>query len=826
METFVGILDDAICFGQKIDTIIETDRDKKKILGKVGNAIRNVNLVLDFISKNKMSVDIEIMHRVLEGLKLLRRDVERVKDIGRFMYLLRRNDCQERLLQEIETVRFHLHSLIVSQINSANGKINSVYGQTQEIERILAQLRDNSDLEEELEDERQQAEELRRQVGVNKLQLQQLHSMGLGTDSELKIALHQAAAERQRQLNNTADSKSKSEALYLQHVIQLLKATAAPSRTLDIPACPISHQPLDYPVILHCTCQRQEEQSPTNKGPPMCPICGQLLHSIHVTPNMTPCEILEANLFPPPPDNDPMVPLAPTHDPQSQLPHHDEVKRDDTHLVVDGFLPSQTSPLFSPGQPLFRYVRWDVWTMEAVHQIDVTLTQFWLLHRHDMQMVQQPSTRHQSSYGPYLGFQDHSLATSMFCPRVPGKRLKTLGHNRPQDDAPAVDVAFGWNRETAKPAPRPPSLPNGLIRAVLANSEFLQVLERLERYFKNQSIQAIFCDSPPSVKLQTLDLVEFSIKFWEAPDDQFCVDIQIRRGDDFKLDNIIRPILDAMRGVEPSTKSQNEAAMNYKKTQEMHVFLKQLVPHQALTDSNLTQQKIVLLHSQLVSPSFSGRASGLDCLIHATDIRCTMAASAREIALMILSGKSAIAQTSEAFEQKCRDIHDVLIQVLVTREFSDDEPWNNEIAESRYPPFVTSRSDVQGFTDNAMISSIQKVLMVLSNSLEVLTCYGVDSGSIRKLFSSFLSQCSGVARKSLASTLTSLMIDGCHQCLAIAYMACRVLRLLSVLHPPLTEELRTDSWIRECVETAFQTGRIRYALLETESLLLLNGIMV
>ena len=211
METFVGILDDAICFGQKIDTIIETDRDKKKILGKVGNAIRNVNLVLDFISKNKMSVDIEIMHRVLEGLKLLRRDVERVKDIGRFMYLLRRNDCQERLLQEIETVRFHLHSLIVSQINSANGKINSVYGQTQEIERILAQLRDNSDLEEELEDERQQAEELRRQVGVNKLQLQQLHSMGLGTDSELKIALHQAAAERQRSDSGATAERQRSD---------------------------------------------------------------------------------------------------------------------------------------------------------------------------------------------------------------------------------------------------------------------------------------------------------------------------------------------------------------------------------------------------------------------------------------------------------------------------------------------------------------------------------------------------------------------------------------------------------------------------------------
>ena len=95
--------------------------------------------------------------------------------------MLQINDCHDRLFPEIETVLLHLQSLIVSQTNTASGKINSVFGQTHEIERILDQCReDKAGLEEQLENERQQeAEELRRQVGANKLQLQSLHSMGL-----------------------------------------------------------------------------------------------------------------------------------------------------------------------------------------------------------------------------------------------------------------------------------------------------------------------------------------------------------------------------------------------------------------------------------------------------------------------------------------------------------------------------------------------------------------------------------------------------------------------------------------------------------------------
>ena len=419
----------------------------------------------------------------------------------------------------------------------------------------------------------------------------------------------------------------------------------------------------------------------------------------------------------------------------------------------------------------------------------------------------------------------------------PGETRKSLIDPKPKDEVPTQNVAYGWNHRSAKPVPYPPFLPDDVIKAVLGNAEFLQVLERLELYFKNQSIQAIFHDSPPSALLQTLDLVELAITFWEAPDNQFYVDIQLCCGEDFKFHNIMHDILDVIHGInKPSTRGPNDAAAKYEKIQKMHLFLEQLVADQGLMDStNPTQQNphqnLLLMHTQVVSRLYSDRASGLDSLIHATDLECTIASHAREAALMILSGKSPVAQTSEPLDQICYDIQDVLIQILVTRDLDSDEVWqnvpvfaeNNVLPEDRYPPFLPSSSEMQGYSESTTMTSIHKVLTILSNSLEVLTFDGFDTRkNIHELLSSFLSRCSGVTGESLASTLVNVMMDGCHQCMAVAYLACRVLRLLSVLYPPFRKELRTNSWIQKCVEKAFQTGRVCHSLLETESLLLLR----
>ena len=419
--------------------------------------------------------------------------------------------------------------------------------------------------------------------------------------------------------------------------------------------------------------------------------------------------------------------------------------------------------------------------------------------------------------------------------RVPDALEDSFDWNQqfPLKSGHTLDVAFGWDHQNVKPAPRPPLPPKDVIKAVLANTEFLHVLKRLETYFKDQSIQAILCNSPPSLELQTLDLIELAITFWEAPDDKFCVDIQKCRGDDFKFRNIMDGILDVIRGVDkPRAIGQNPGVLNYENIRKLNLFLQRVAPQKRLTESrNPREDKFVVVHTQLVSRAYSVRASGLDGLIHATDMRCTMATPAFEAALVVLSGKSPFAQTSEAFDQKCRDIQDVLIQILVRREeFSDDEALKSfkekdEFRESQHPSSVASGLDVQGFTEWTTMSSVHKVLTVLSNSLDVLTYHEEDTPNTRELVSSFLSRCSDVATKRLASTLASLIRDGCHQCLAIAYLACRVLRLLSVLYTPLETEIRADTWIRDCVETAFQTGHVCHSLLERESLLIRDGMM-
>jgi hypothetical protein len=498
------------------------------------------------------------------------------------------------------------------------------------------------------------------------------------------------------------------------------------------------------------------------------------------------------------------------------------------------------------------------------------LITFFLLYRH-MQMLQQrsPGPRLSSDLSPHhLGFRDPSLGESLFYPsekKSPAKRwpaaapleptppVEQIANPAPEEKQKLFkppDVAFGWNRrpepkpkeefgwnrDIAKPSPRPPFLPNGVIKAELSISEFRRVLESLELFFKKESIQATFCDVPPSVKLQTLDLVELVIKFWEALPDHFSVDIQKCRGDNYKFHNIMHRLLEVINGIEkPEIEGKSPEEMDYAIIQEMHSFLEKLAPKPSVDSTNHTERMILLLHMNLKSSSFSLRASGLESFIQATDIRCTIVQHAREAALVVLIGK-APAEFSESLDLKCHEIQEVLIHVLLEREFHGDETWKDSVfgeetvpaekvvAKSSHHPFKKTRSEFQGQYENVMMSSIHKVLTILSNSLEVLTCEKDETWNIPEMISSFLSRCRGAAgEKSLVSTLAKLMMDGCKQCMAVAYLACHVLRLLSSLYPPLQEELRAKS-VRDSIDQALQTGRICHSLLEKESLLLRNGI--
>jgi len=376
--------------------------------------------------------------------------------------------------------------------------------------------------------------------------------------------------------------------------------------------------------------------------------------------------------------------------------------------------------------------------------------------------------------------------------------------------------------------------------------DFIGCLQRLQSFFKKESIQATFCDVPPSVRLQTLDLVELSIKFWKAPDGMFCVDIQKCAGDNFKFHHMMRRIVDVITGVvdKPATDDAENpaAAIDYTKILEMYGVVLENVspttpPPPVMDSTKHTERIIVMVHAQLKSGSFSRRGSALETLTQATDILCTIASHAREVALIVLTGK-APEKLSESLNQQCLEIQEVLLHVLVTREFAGDEAWRNavfgkepepvpsekESMEITRHPFKKTRTDFQGQYESVMMASIHKVLTILCNSLEALKTDNYDAEFMDSVISSFLSRCHYVAKeKSLVSVLAALIVDGLKQCMAVAYLACHVLRLLSELYAPLIKDLGEES-IRECVDKAYKTGQICHSRLEKESGLLIRNM--
>jgi len=337
LATIVSLLDNAIRIGLEIYSMIEADRDKKGTLLEIGNKIQNVNNVLERIRKSQMSVDSIFMNDIVKGLEALQIEVKNVKRLGRFMYLLQRKDCQEKLNGKILTVQFYLQSLNVNQGNT-------LFEKADEIQRMLTQVAssNNTDLEEQLKAEREQADELRRQVDEKELQLQQLQAMGLGTPDELKLALKEVDDERKRRLEDTEDIMSAKEAEYLEAVIQLLQETEVPEvptpRTFIVPNCPISLEPLQDPVIVDCACRSTVSRSSfvewmRHGGPPKCPVCTRTMHSPCVTPNVALRETLEANLGLSA-HEEASKECVSSHDTQPQPLHPDEVKEPNADIEL------------------------------------------------------------------------------------------------------------------------------------------------------------------------------------------------------------------------------------------------------------------------------------------------------------------------------------------------------------------------------------------------------------------------------------------------------------------------------------------------------------
>lgn len=391
-----------------------------------------------------------------------------------------------------------------------------------------------------------------------------------------------------------------------------------------------------------------------------------------------------------------------------------------------------------------------------------------------------------------------------------------------------INIEFGWDRKAVKPAPRPIFFTESNVKVELDNSEFELVLERLETFFKHRSIQAIFSDAPASAKLQTVDSVELCVKFWEAPHDQFSVDIQRHRGDHYKFHDIMHQVLDVVKGVDHSTRGCQP--MDLEHIKRIHSVLEKLSTPQNEESSTSHAERIIrTVHSELTHRCFLRRAAGLNSLMQATDMRLTTPSVSREVSTACLTGRVLSSahslEDADSLNSMALQIQSILLRVLLERDFEGDEGMKEQQnLDIISQVFMATGGSTRTCYENTMLTSVQKVLTIFANSLESISIEESTLDKTQEVLSMFMSRCQHVGNKGLVASLVSFM-DECQQYMALAYLACRVLRLLLSLYPPLKDELRSNAKAQACVEKACQAGRACHSLLETESLLLRDGIM-
>jgi hypothetical protein len=112
---FILIFVIVVCLWKTFKEMIQDDRDKEWILQDVGNKIITVKYLLDEFNQNNTSVDHPIIQVVLNGLAALDEELERVKNMSRFLYLTQSKNCQERLRQKVDALNFCLLVLSIRE---------------------------------------------------------------------------------------------------------------------------------------------------------------------------------------------------------------------------------------------------------------------------------------------------------------------------------------------------------------------------------------------------------------------------------------------------------------------------------------------------------------------------------------------------------------------------------------------------------------------------------------------------------------------------------------------------------------------------------------
>lgn len=150
----------------------------------------------------------EILKAIVSALMLLRQEVTKVKDMTRFWYLVQSRSCQDRLRDRSNTIHILLSSLNVAQTNEVH----------RDWSRVV------EDLRLQLEDERRQAAELRRQVDAGSPLRSLLYRIGLVTVTDIEESLGQAE-EVQRALGLLREDREQLQQMSqsIQRELQMLR---------------------------------------------------------------------------------------------------------------------------------------------------------------------------------------------------------------------------------------------------------------------------------------------------------------------------------------------------------------------------------------------------------------------------------------------------------------------------------------------------------------------------------------------------------------------------------------------------------------------------
>lgn len=430
------------------------------------------------------------------------------------------------------------------------------------------------------------------------------------------------------------------------------------------------------------------------------------------------------------------------------------------------------------------------------------------------------------------------------------------------DILPPVELAievYKWDLSRPHCVQEEPQFfPREYLQHEFERVELSDVCDRLSDEIRESSIQARYDSNPLSAKLETLEGVELYVVFFQerrkrrssntdAPVESGRVYLSLQRhkGDGALAAQYIRRLLDAAKGVSASkgamseNRNERDVPMDPESLREIENLVDRLVsgakahgvgsPFESMTQEQVAEASVKDICAWLTSKTFNLRTHALECLLHMTDMKRTVSASAVAGALVVLTGKGPTPAVDEAAEQ----IQEYLLRILMNREILDDRDLINDVevswdrdGDDEFGPYFPDRADndpnLPTYYCDYMNDLFHMALQIVVQSLEVVSTF--DETLERKhnvigqvKADDFLMTCSFVGGgKDLYKTLLGC-IDRAESKQANGYLACKALRLLAAAFPTLRYRLQKDETARRIVGDAFIVGKKCYPRLKLES---------